>query len=171
MLKYHKLIFSILTSIYFTYTIFTFPEWHFLDNVNLIFHEAGHPIIFFLGDFMQALAGSIFQVAVPFIIAVYFFLHRNFVSSSIVLMWMGQSILNVSVYVKDARDMALPLLGGDNVKHDWNYILAEFGRLEHTEKVFSITFAIGVIVILFGVLGSLYFSYRESQDDPLIRAV
>ena len=33
----------------------------------------------------------------------------------VTLFWVGQSLFNVSVYVKDARAQALPLLGGEDV--------------------------------------------------------
>ncbi len=163
MFKYSKLIFSFIISFYFLYRIKLFSEWSFLDGIDLIFHEAGHTILFFTGDLIQAMGGSIVQILIPLIVAVYFFLKSQFASSSIILMWVGQSFLNVSVYVKDSIDMSLPLLGGDGVGHDWNFILTKLGVLEYTNIAFLVFFTIGVIFILLGVVGSLYFSYLETK--------
>ena len=36
-----------------------------LDGANLIFHEAGHILFLFFGESLQALGGSLIQVAIP----------------------------------------------------------------------------------------------------------
>lgn len=146
-------------TMYFLYYIRSSRDWHFIDNFNLIIHEAGHSIFFFLGEFMQIMAGSVFQILVPLVFVIYFYLRRNYFSSSLLLFWVGQNILNVSVYISDAIAMQLPLLGGDASIHDWNYILNSLGIIRYTDMVGSLVFDVGVLVIIV----ASYFSVMTSQ--------
>lgn len=160
-----KLLLSLLVSAYFIYYINHYTEWHFLDLVNLVFHEAGHTIFFSLGDFFRVLAGSWFQISLPLFIAIYFFWNEQFISASICLMWVGQNIMNVSIYIKDAILMQLPLLGGDSVIHDWNYILNHLGILQYTSNIASIFYYTGIVFIYIGVLSSVYYAIKNYDKD------
>ena len=148
---------------YFLYYAQSSKDWHFIDNFNLIIHEAGHSIFFFLGEFIQIAAGSFFQILVPFVFVVYFYLRGNYFSSSLLLFWVGQNIINVSVYLSDAMAMQLPLLGGDSSIHDWNYILDSLGILKYTATIGSLVFGAGVLVII----AASYFSVITSQKNNL----
>ncbi len=156
-----KLLSAILVSAYFLYYLHTATDWHFLDSVNLIIHEAGHPIFSLLGHFIGILGGSLFQVLVPAIFVYYFYARAQYFSASLLLFWFGQNLVNVSIYARDAEAMNLPLLGGDNVEHDWNTILGQLSLLDHTALVANGIYALGVTAILLGVI----FSIKTSQDD------
>lgn len=158
---YFKIAISVLATFYFLYYAETAKDWHFIDNFNLIIHEAGHSIFFFLGDFVQVIAGSLFQILVPVTFVVYFYVKENYLSSSLLLFWVGQSIVNVSVYVSDAILMQLPLLGGENSIHDWNYILNSLGVIRYTKILGSLTFDIGVLFILLASYFSIVASYKK----------
>jgi len=116
-----------------------------LDGANLIFHEAGHVLLTFFGDFLQILGGSLMQVVIPSTCTVYFWLHEQRSSSAVTLFWTGESITNVAIYVADARRMELPLIGGD---HDWNYLLGRLSLLDQAESLGRLVFFLGVITIL-----------------------
>jgi len=116
-----------------------------LDGANLIFHEAGHVLFLFFGEFLQILGGSLMQVVIPSTCTVYFWLHEQRSSSAVTLFWTGESITNVAIYVADARRMELPLIGGD---HDWNYLLGRLSLLDHAESLGRLVFFLGVITIL-----------------------
>ncbi len=165
MMKFLKLLLVLLISSYFIYYINSYTEWHFLDYVNLIFHESGHTIFFFFGDFFRILAGSWFQMLLPLIITLYFFWNQQFVSGSICLMWFGQNIINVSIYIKDAIVMQLPLLGGDSVIHDWNYILNKLGLLHLSPNIASIFYYCGIIFIMIGILSAVYFTMKNYEKE------
>lgn len=45
--------------------IFARETWWFIQNVNLIFHEAGHLIFLPFPDLITLLAGSAFEIGVP----------------------------------------------------------------------------------------------------------
>lgn len=119
-----------------------------LDGANLIFHEAGHVLLSFLGEFVTALGGSLMQVAIPAICAVYFWMHEQRASSATALFWTGESTTNVAIYVADGRRMELPLIGGD---HDWNYLLGRLNLLNQAESLGRFVFALGALTILFAL--------------------
>lgn len=116
---------------YILYTILTPGVWHFLDAVDLIIHEAGHPIFGLFGAWIGILGGSLMQLLVPLVFVGYFLARYDLFAAGVVAMWLAQSITNLSVYVGDAQAMTLPLLGGEAVIHDWNYLLGSVGLLEH----------------------------------------
>src|SRR6185369_6686908 len=125
---------ALAASAYFFYYASTASTWHFIDNVNLIVHEAGHWIFFPLGEFMHVLGGSLFQILFPVIYVGYFYFKRDYFSASLLLFWVGTNLVNVSVYAGDAIVMQLPLLGGDGVIHDWNYLLSTTHLISHTPQ-------------------------------------
>lgn len=133
--------------------------WHLIDSVNLIFHEAGHAIFFFLGDFVQVVGGSFMQVLIPASVAYYFYKRQEYFSTCVVLFWVGESLINVSVYVGDAIAMQLPLLGGDAVIHDWNYILSSLNMLSVApilaKMLFLSGFALYITAVYFGIYEAL----------------
>src|SRR5262249_30280440 len=67
--------------------------------------------------------------------------------------WIGENLVNVSVYMADARDLALPLVGGGD--HDWNELFYRFGLLgqESVSVVSGGTRGAGIVVMLLGLLG------------------
>jgi len=148
-------------SIYLVYYILSLPEWHFIDNVNLIFHEAGHIVFGFFGSLTAAFGGTLMQILIPIIFCFYFYKNNEKFSASLLLFWLSQNLFNVYVYVNDAIDMELPLLGGDGVYHDWNYILSSVNLLNYTDKIASMFYIMGIIVLLFAVVFSVKFSINQ----------
>ena len=152
----------IVGSLYFWHCVQTYnTDWHFIDNVNFVIHESGHIIFSFFGEFIKIAAGSGFQVLLPFSIALYFFFTRQKISASFCLMWMGQSLMNVSIYANDAIRMQLPLVGGDNVIHDWNYILSSLGILQYTKTISQSIYVLGIVAIFVGTFFALYYAWTE----------
>ena len=132
-----------------------------LDNANLIFHEAGHVLLTPLGEFLHYLGGSLVQVLIPAICAVYFWLHQQRASSAVTIFWTGESLTNVAIYIADARRMELPLIGGD---HDWNYLLGRLNLLNQGESLGRLVFIAGVLSILFA-LGLLIVDFFRSWSQ------
>jgi hypothetical protein len=132
-----------------------------IDGVNLVIHEAGHLIFQLFGEFMTIAGGSLFQVIMPALFVGYFCYQRNFYSASLVLFWVGESILNVSVYAADAATLQLPLLGGEGTLHDWNYLLTNLNLLSATTQVAGVIRLLGTIVIALAAVGSFWFALRE----------
>jgi hypothetical protein len=135
--------------------------YRWLDLVNLVFHEAGHAVFGFLGDFLGVLGGTLMQLLIPAIATGHFLLNGQRWSGMVSLFWVSQSLFNVSVYVKDARAQALPLLGGDGVIHDWNWLLGRLGLLSWDQVIGSVFYTMGLLVLTVSILGGLYFSLSD----------
>ena len=135
--------------------------YRFLDYVNLVFHEAGHVFFGFLGEFIGILGGSLLQVLVPAVAVGHFVWQGYLYSAAIALFWVGQSLFNVSVYVKDAQARVLPLLGDDISAHDWHNILGRLGLLRWDQAIGNLVYGMGLVVLAVSVIGAFYFSLEE----------
>ena len=64
--------------------------------------------------------------------------------------WLATNLIDVAVYVGDARAMALPLVtvGGGDAKHDWHYLLGEMGllRMDGVLEVVLRVLGVGVLI-------------------------
>ena len=141
-------------------------EPRFLDRVDLVIHEAGHMFFSWFGEFLQVLGGTMGQLFVPAAFTVYFHLRREFFSSAVTFFWCGQNLFNISVYVKDARAMTLPLVsvgGGEDTIHDWNYLLSRFGLLTWDQAIGNLVYIIGIGVILSSVVWGFYHSTDRDE--------
>jgi len=119
----------------------------FIHLVDLVFHEAGHPIFGLLGRFMGALGGSLNQVLIPAVCTGSFLWHGQRAAAAVTLFWTGESLVDVAIYVADGRDMKLPLLA-EGLTHDWNWILSELSLRNQAEPIGRAVFALGVAVLL-----------------------
>jgi hypothetical protein len=160
--KQLKLTTAIIGLAYSFYYLATKMDWHFIDNVDLLIHEAGHIIFMFFGNTMYVAGGSILQVLIPIIFLVYFFLRQAYFSAVFMAYWTGISLINVSVYAGDAVKMQLPLLTGDTESHDWNQLLFSHGLLHQTNTVSQIILLIGILFILLGAALCVY-AWRQSN--------
>ncbi len=160
-----KFTIATLASAYFIFYCFTYTDWHFLDTVNLIIHEAGHVIFMPFGQFLYILGGSLFQILLPVIFVFYFYRRQEYFSASLLLFWVGQNIINVSVYASDAIAMQLPLLGGDSSGHDWNNLLQMTNTLRYTKEIGLAIFIIGIIIMIYAICFSFYNSYRSDENS------
>jgi hypothetical protein len=148
-------------SAYFLYYASTASDWHFIDNIDLIIHEAGHWVFLPFGEFMHVLGGSLFQSIFPLLYVGYFYFKRDYYSGSLLLFWSGANLVNVSVYAADAQLMQLPLLGGDSVIHDWNWLLVNTRTIEYTPQIASCIYGLGLTIIIVAALLSIYWSQSE----------
>ena len=123
-----------------------------MDNIDLVIHEAGHVFFSLFGKFIYTLGGSLMQVIIPSIIALFFLRNNYRTGVQFGLLWLGQNLINISVYAADARAQKLPLLGGNKVYHDWHYILNELGLLNSDQVVGYFIFGIAILIFLTAVL-------------------
>lgn len=142
------------------------PEyWDLLDDVNLAIHEAGHLLFQFLGEPWLTLGGSLLQVIVPVAFVVYFARTGQRFAAACTMTWVAASLLNVATYVGDARAQELSLLGGENVVHDWWFLLTEWDLITRDLELARMIrmAAAGAAAVALGVgLATL----RESSAGP-----
>ena len=159
-----KLIFAILASLYILWIAYDPMQGSFLDNVDLPIHETGHLVFRPFGEFMMVAGGSIFQVIFPAVFVGYFIWQRSYYSAAIVLLWVGQSILNVWVYASDAVVMQLVLTSGftgsEGSFHDWNYMLTATGLIDSTKGVAKVIRFFGTVTIVIAAVTAIYFAFQ-----------
>lgn len=133
--------------------------WWFMQNVNLIFHEAGHVLFMFFGKFLYILGGSLSEILIPTLITVYFWYHQQTFSAACTSWWMATAFLSVSIYAADAYERHLPLITGDIETHDWFNLLQPYGFLKY-DNLFGYTFWLAGLLSL-GLL--VYFLYKDKE--------
>jgi hypothetical protein len=125
-------------------------HYHFLDGVNLAFHEAGHLFFGLLGRTLHFLGGTLGQLFFPAACIVHFLRQDRPFEAAVCGVWLGESGMYVAEYMADARALALPLVGGHI--HDWNWLLHRAGLLNHAERLGALTHVLSSGVVL-GALG------------------
>lgn len=139
-----------------------------LHLINLVFHEAGHVIFTPLGRFMQILGGTLGQWLIPVVVAATFLRQNQPYSASIGLWWLGESFLDISPYIDDARAGQLMLLGGvtgSEVEdyHDWEGILSRLGMMQYDHTLARIVFSLGCLIVVTAICWGGLILWREYQ--------
>lgn len=148
-----------------------FAGHSFFHNISIPFHEAGHVLFGFFGDFMRTLGGSITQVMVPVVCLVAFMRKNDVFAASFALWWTGQNFIDMAPYINDARAQELMLIGGVTGQdvpgyHDWNNILGQLGllKLDHAIAGLSHFFGSFLMVLSFLWCGMiLYMQYKNLE--------
>ncbi len=111
------------------YWLVRYPAYGLLDSADLVIHEGGHVVFLLFGRFIYMAGGTLMQMILPSLIGWHFCRTGYRTGAQVALVWLGQNLLNISVYASDARAMQLPLLGGGHVLHDWHFMLGQLGLL------------------------------------------
>ena len=136
----------------------------FIDYLNLLIHEGGHGIFMVFGGFIYFLGGTLMQLIIPGMFVIYYISKRKMMAAQVFLVWLGQNLLNISIYAADAQARSLPLLGGNKVFHDWNWMLRRIGLLEYDSLVGSFFYLLGIIVFFASLLLPLILKeYKNSK--------
>lgn len=141
--------------------------------IDLFIHEAGHLIFSLFGRFVNILGGSLMQLLLPlFSVVVLFRSAIHFAPFAIY--WLGENLVNVSIYARDATRMKLRLISRA-ATHDWNYLLGQLNMLDSTDSIANGLFYIGLLVcaaaIVFGIIQSILL-YREEawEQSPTFKS-
>ena len=142
----------------------------FLHLVNLPFHEAGHIIFSPFGKFIKTLGGTLGQLLMPLVCcAVLLIKTRDTFGASVALWWFGENFMDIAPYINDARALKLPLLGGVTGKdvidyHDWEYILRKLGWLQYDHTLASLSYFIGIILMLGTFVWGGYLLFKQFKN-------
>ena len=131
------------TTLVESWSLFTF--YGMVHNVNLTFHEAGHFLFGFFGNYTLAiLGGSLNQCLIPFVVFLSFFYQRDQTGAAFALLWFFGNFIDVSIYMADARFLKLPLIGGlDLEAHDWRNLFNRFDLWAVDQTLSKIMFGLG----------------------------
>jgi len=130
-----------------------------LDTINLFIHEAGH---FFFGLFprrLYILGGSLFQCVIPLSLLIVSWM-RSSLQIPLPGFWLGENIVNVSFYVRDAPVMKLRLIAR-GVIHDWNWLLSD--NLDAAEPLADILFGVGLLLSLSFVVWGMVVLFKRND--------
>ncbi len=104
-----------------------------IDNANLLFHEAGHPIVGLFSQRLETYGGTMGQLTFPTVLAFSFWRRGDPVSFAASVIWFFENWLNIARYMADARARILPLVGGGD--HDWARIFGRWHVLQHDTQI------------------------------------
>jgi len=104
-----------------------------LDHANLLFHEAGHPIVGLFSRRLEPYGGTVGQLVFPVVLVVTFWRQGQVLGVAAGSIWFFENWLNIARYLADARTMELPLVGGGD--HDWNTILFRWDLLQYDLRI------------------------------------
>jgi hypothetical protein len=174
-MRYAILAGKLLVQIYLVYLLYVLavayepsnPGFHppfvlfVVDWVDLFIHEAGHLVFRIFGQVIYFAGGSIMQVLLPAVAAIVTW--RNSPRwVSLPMYWTGESLVNVSVYIKDAPYKKLHLIG-KNLIHDWNWLLG--GDQDSAEILGEAVFVLGLLVCCAGIIAGVWFAIERFRED------
>ena len=148
-----ELVLLALAWVYTLYRLYWSSPFPWSHNIHLPIHEAGHLLFTPFGEFMHFLGGSLFQVAFPLAFVVSFIFRREVFSAILVLIWCGDSLIDVSYYIGDAYAQQMPLIGGE---HDWAYLLGELDKVHYATQLGTFTWWWGALLMLGACVGATF---------------
>jgi hypothetical protein len=149
-----------------------------LNLLDFVFHEAGHILFGFMGEFISVLGGTAGQLLVPILLLTAVLYRRQFLSAAYFIFWIGQNFINISPYIGDARQQSLKLLSpgtlftGEQAIHDWHYLLGHLGLLWVDHFMAAVVYGIGVMVMLLSAAWPIllyYYQYGRNSATPTPR--
>jgi hypothetical protein len=129
----------------------------FLHSVLLPFHEAGHYFIFrWFGQFIMTLGGALGQLGMPIVAGYALLVQRRDPFGAALCFWLlGFSTVDTAIYMYDAYDPKLMLLGGktgqESDGHDWQNLFGDMGLLKHARGIGMFTGLLGMAMMVAGL--------------------
>lgn len=138
-----------------------------LDSLNLVFHEAGHPIFGLFGwETLTILGGTLMQVLVPLAVAGAAWSRRQAAGTALAFAWAFQNLHNIARYMADARAQVLPLVGGG--EHDWFNLFVRWGCLDRDTAIAAATHAIGWLGMAGSAAWLIWRWLRRAEADSAL---
>ena len=104
-----------------------------LDYVNLVIHEGGHFFFSWFGYTIMILGGTLAELLVPLLCAIYFFWQRETTGFAFCCFWFFENFPYIGTYMADARSASLPLVGSE--ESDWTILFGQWGLLLQDQKI------------------------------------
>jgi hypothetical protein len=136
-----------------------------LDSLNLVFHEAGHPLFGIFGETIGFMGGTLMQLIVPLLVLGACWYKRQSVAIGVSGVWFFQNFLNIARYMADARTQILPLVGGG--EHDWATLFGQWDLLSKDTTIAGVVSMLGWV----GMIGCVSWilwrwtnRYRQANE-------
>ncbi len=159
------------------YCLFLLHQYHqngygtWFDAVNMVTHEAGHPLFGYLGNEMiMVMGGTIMQLLVPFLLALSFAWRGQTAGAIFCTFFFFENFIGIALYMGDARDRSLPLVSlgvaSDEVTgHDWAYIFGRLGLMQHDRDIAAVVRHLGYLGMLSVIALLVWMLLRKPQED------
>lgn len=111
-----------------------------LHMILLPFHEAGHVLVLWCGQFVMTLGGTLGQHLMPIVLGGALLIQRRDPFGAAIFLWLlGFSTIDMAVYMYDAFDPKVMLLGGqtgaESDGHDWQNLFGDLGLLRRARGI------------------------------------
>jgi hypothetical protein len=160
--------FVIASGLFFALVLCSHPGFVFIvDHANLLFHEAGHPIVGLFSERLETYGGTIGQLVFPVLLAVGFWRKGQTLSFAGAAIWFFENWLNIARYMADARLQVLPLVGGGD--HDWHRIFSRWHLLQQDVAIATAIKTIGWVGMIAACAWVLWRAWhdRHRQSPPV----
>jgi len=135
-----------------------------IDYVFVPIHEGGHLLFSYFGHTLMLLGGTLLQLGVPLMLAVYFASQRQATGVAFCCFFFFENFLNVATYMADSRRMALQYVtvgDPDFAEHDWLTLFSQWGVLQYDTKIAAVVRALGWLGMM-GVVVWLWWKTTPS---------
>ena len=148
----------------------------FLHLLLLPFHEAGHYAIFrWFGEFIMTLGGTLGQHLLPIVAGVALLRRGDPFGAALCFWLLGFSVVDMAVYMYDAFDPQITLLGGktgqESDGHDWQNLFGDAGLLRRARGIGRFFGFVGVTMMAAGLAWAawmLRLQRSKLSDEPLL---
>jgi len=149
---------------------------NFLHMILLPFHEAGHYAIFrWFGQFIMILGGTLGQHLLPVVLGVALLVKRRDPFGAALFFWLlGFSVIDMGVYMYDAYDPKIGLLGGgtgaESDGHDWQNIFGDLNLLKKARGIGLFFGWVGKAMMLAALAWAAWIIWLQKarlSDSPL----
>lgn len=137
-----------------------------IDNVNLMVHEGGHFFFSWFGsETITILGGTLAELIVPALLAIYFWWHRHTVAVAFASFFFFENFLYIGTYMADARAQALPLVGSG--EHDWEILFSKWNVLGRDVAIGGMTRRLGWLGMLATIAWLVWMWRREPPSGDV----
>jgi hypothetical protein len=134
-----------------------------MDTINLFIHEAGHLFFKILGQWLYILGGSLTQVLIPLALLIVVW-RTNIAQIWYPGFWLGENLVNVSVYIRDAPYRKLKLLA-QGLIHDWHWLLN--GDPDTAEILGGTVYWLGILLCLSSIGCGVWFAIKAFREEAV----
>jgi hypothetical protein len=132
--------------IFLLYALTNRTGYLLIDYVFVPIHEGGHLLFGYFGHTLMVAGGTILQLGVPALLALYFVVQRQLTGVAFCAFFFFENFLNVATYMADSRRMELQYVtvgDPDLAEHDWATLFTQMGVLEYDTKIATVVRLIG----------------------------
>ena len=134
-----------------------------IDYVFVPIHEGGHLLFSYFGHTLMVAGGTLLQLGVPLLLAIYFTFQRQAPGAAFSAFFFFENFLNVATYMADSRRMELQYVtvgDPDFAEHDWATMFTQMGVIQFDTRIASVVRALGWLGM---IAVTLWFWWRTKH--------